>query len=297
MGIWQWLREYIEQKSVVSPDNSALDPWKDVDRIAHILQRAVEGGHWMLTPPRLLTLVHATLQPIGRPAFTAIPVQHEPYNELQPNREVLQTAPEVGVIRSSRYKTAPNPTELNAITAWRRPGSTDAYLLGGLHIHAASTAKVDILAEWDDPVDDLHQPIYTVSHAAPVDEIPLQQIQTHLVRVTPDNRLVAYYDADHDLLCFTRRGDRLGQLGDLADFAIDDLVTRKVFTKDMGEELKANPDKDGKRIGTNAAPCHHLNDTKHHRICYTARATSRYREYFQRRWIEGGDQKRPRFHA
>ena len=36
-----------------------------------ILQRSLEGGHWMLTPPRLLTLVHAVQQPIGRPAFAS----------------------------------------------------------------------------------------------------------------------------------------------------------------------------------------------------------------------------------
>jgi hypothetical protein len=155
MGIWQWLREYIEQKTVSAPDRSAFDPRQDVDRIAHILQRAVEGGHWMLTPPLLLTLVHAVQQPIGIPTFTAIPVQHEPYHELRPDHSVLQTTPEIGVFRSSRTKTAPNPIELNAITAWRRPGSTDAYLLGGLNIHVASTAKVDLLAEWDDPVDDI----------------------------------------------------------------------------------------------------------------------------------------------
>lgn len=58
MGVWQWLREYIDQKTVLSPDRNAFEPGREVDRIAHILQRAVEGGHWMLTPPQLLTLVY-----------------------------------------------------------------------------------------------------------------------------------------------------------------------------------------------------------------------------------------------
>lgn len=133
------------------------------------------------------------------------------------------------------------------------------------------------MAEWDDPVDDLRQPIYTASHAAPVDEIPLHQIQTHLVRVTPDNRAVAYYDAGHDLLCFTRRGDRLGNLGDLLPFAW------------------IGPDKDGERIETDAAPCHHVNDTKHHRIRYTARSTSRYREYFPEKVVEGRNTRKLKF--
>jgi hypothetical protein len=267
MGIWQWLREYLDQKTAVSPDRKEFEPGQPVDAIAHILQRAVEGGHWMLTPPHLLTLIHAVQQPLGVPTFQAIPVQHEPYNELRPDPSVLQTAPEVGVNRMSRYTEAPTPMELNAITAWRTPGSTDVYLLGGLHIHAASTAKVDLLAEWEDKVDDLSQPIYrTFSHAAPVDEIPLQFLQTHLVQVTPDNRTVAYYAADHDLLCFVRKGDRLGNLGDLTDYPME----------------KIYPNKDGIRpiYFAAAAPRHQLNDTKHRQILYTARSTSRYRDYF-----------------
>src|SRR5205814_3435976 len=34
------------------------------------------------------------------------------------------------------------------------------------------------------------------------------------------------------------------------------------------------------QIYYDAAPRHHFNDTKHHRVTYTAIATSRYREYF-----------------
>ncbi|MDD5578056.1 MAG: hypothetical protein PHY16_02095 [Methylobacter sp.] len=275
MGVWQWLREYIDQKAVASPDRSFFDPRQDVDRIAHILQRAVEGGHWMLTPPRLLTLVHAVQQPIGVPEFTAIPVQHEPYNELQPDPKILQTAPEAAFAIPTRnsFNIESNPSELNAINAWRKPGSTDAYLLGGLHIHAASTARVDILAEWDDPVDDLgveHLKFKKIEelnqhHAAPVDEVPINQLLNHVIQVTPDKRAVGYYDAGHDLICFVRGGDRLGGLGDLLDY---------------GKEVNTFPDKDGIRIFIDAAPLHRLNDTKHHRVSYIARSTSRYREYF-----------------
>lgn len=266
MGVWQWLREYIDQKAIFSPDPNGLDPYEAMDAIAHILQRAVEGGHWMLTPPHLLNLVHAVQQPLGVPTFTAIPVQHEPYDELRPDATVLQSAPELGVDRDRRYSTAPNPAELNAITAWRRPGSTDAYLLGGLQIHGDSTEKVDLLAEWEDVVDDLSQPIYrTIPHAAPVDTVPLQQLKTHQIDVMPDRRPVAHYVAERDLLCFVRQGDRLGNLGDLLDYQ---------------KNPQVYPDKDGVRVYANAAPRHQINDTKHHRIHYTARSTSRYRDCF-----------------
>lgn len=241
MGVWQWLREHIENVTTTAPEAGFLRPGADVDQIAHILQRAIEGGHWMLTPPRLLTFVSAVQQPIGVPAFAALPVQHEAYDEKRPDPDVLQT----------QLESQPTAeTELNAITAWRKPGAIDAFLLGGLQVHAASTAKVELLAEWIDPVDDLNKTAPRDEHyRAPADEIPISRVREGLISVTPNFRRVAYYDADHDLLCFVRAGDALGNL------------------------------KSGVMTG-NAAPRHHFNDTKHHRVRYTARATSRYREYF-----------------
>ena len=113
----------------------------------------------------LLTLVHAVQQPIGRPQFTAVSVRHENTGR---DPVPLQTTP-------GRGHT--DPTELAAITAWRRPDANDAYLLGALKVHGASTARIDLLAIWDDPVDDLSQPKWrTMHHAAPVDELPLPRV-------------------------------------------------------------------------------------------------------------------------
>ena len=146
MGIWQWLRDYIERVTVTNPQPQFLEPGSVKDRIAHVLQRAVEGGHWMLTPPRLLTLVHAVQQPIGRPQFSSLDVEHEG-SEFEPDG--LQTAPSRG--RS-------DPTEMAPITAYRRLGATDAYLLGALKLHGASTMKIDLSATWEDPEDNLAKP-------------------------------------------------------------------------------------------------------------------------------------------
>ena len=119
-------------------------------------------------------------------------------------------------------------------------------------MHGASTAKVDLLAEWDDPVDDVKQPSPGSIHvASPVDEVPIHQLDDHKVTVNPGPRGVGYYDADHDLLCFAKKGDALGNLRESGAF-----------------------------IDSDYAPRHQINDTKHHRIRYTAVATSRYREYF-----------------
>ena len=94
-----------------------LLPERPVDLIAHVLQRAVEGGHWMINPPTLLTLVHAVQQPIGRPAFAALNVEHSDLTGeyyLQPDR----------------IRDRTDPQELRPITAWRRLHETSACLTG-----------------------------------------------------------------------------------------------------------------------------------------------------------------------
>lgn len=240
MGVWQWLREYIERITVTNPQPQYLRPGAAVDEIAHVLQRAVEGGHWMLTPPRLITLVHAVQQPIGRPEFTALNVEHlDPTWDTNP----LQTAPIADRL---------DPTELAPIIARRRPGATDAFLCGALKVHGASTAKVDLLAIWDDPADDPSEEAWTTLHrSAHVDELPLRELtEGYLVASGKDYRPVGYYDPEHDQVAMVRAGDQTGKPGE----------NQIVFS--------------------DAAPRHLFNDTKHHRVSYRAVATSRYREYF-----------------
>jgi hypothetical protein len=241
MGVWAWLREYVEYVTANAPQQQSFFPGVDVDRIAHILQRAVEGGHWMLTPPRLLTLVHAVQQPIGTPQFTRLTVQRQMEEKVGP--PPLQTEPEAEPTESS---------ELDILTAWRRPDSPEAYLLGALRVHGASTAKLDIQAAWEDPVDDPDSDgPGSVQQVARADEIPLERLQEdYLYADQHYGRAVGYYDPGHDLIAFVRDGDRLGSLAE------------------------------GTPINRDAAPRHHFNDTKHHRVTYTAVATSRYREYF-----------------
>ena len=111
MGQWQWLRQFIERITVTSPRPEILQPGGLMDRIAHVLQRGVEGGHWMLTPPRLLTLVHAVQQPLGSPAFIPLDVTHVDANA---GPDPSQTTPIAG---------RQDATELAPVTAWRRLGA------------------------------------------------------------------------------------------------------------------------------------------------------------------------------
>jgi len=236
MGVWQWLREYIEFVTSKQPDREFYRQASAKDRIAHVLQLAREGGHSLLTPPHLLTLVHAVQQPLGRPAFSRLTAQ------FTPSASTLRTQPE----------SAPTATtELDVLTSWRRLGSTDAYLVGALRVHGGSTAKVDIHAEWTDPVDDGVNDPGLETFNSHVDEVPLPDLkERYLIAPGVDGRKVAYFDADHDLMCFAPAGSRLGNLSS------------------------------GALVNADAAPCHRIGDGKHHVVRYTAVATSRYREYF-----------------
>jgi hypothetical protein len=124
--------------------------------------------------------------------------------------------------------------------------------MGALRVHGASTDKVDLLARWSDPVDDPAEPTpSTLDHEAHADEVPLPRLgEGYLNASGPDRRLVGYYDPEHDQVAFVRAGDWTGA-----------------------------PDRD-EIVFANAAPRHLLEDTKHHRVTYTAVASSRFREYF-----------------
>ncbi len=243
MGQWEWLRQYIELITIFSARPLYLTPGEAVDKINHVLQRAVEGGHWMLNPPILLTLVHAVQQPLGRPHFIPLNVDHD--DEIPYNPDPLHTA----AIRGRQ-----DPAELAPITAWRRLGSTDAYLMGALGVHGASSAQIDLHAAWAEPLDDPSQPSWsTVERSAHVETIPLPTLHEDYLRAPGvESRAVGYYDPEHDQIVFVRYGDQGGPL-------------------DLGYD---------NQYFSQAAPRHQFADTKRRRVAYTAIAASRYREYF-----------------
>lgn len=242
LGVWQWLREYLEYIAVNEVSSEFFQSPAAKDRIAHILQLATEGGHAMLTPPHLLTLVHAVQQPIGHPAFERLTAQ-------------LGRAGMEGQTQPEDEPTA--ETELDVLTAWRVFGSTDARLVGALSVHGASTAKVDIKASWTDPLDDptpdasgLVTDPAEQSFSVQVDEVPLVSLAEGELKANGESRYVGYYDAGHDLVCFAPSGSKLGQHAE------------------------------GDVVGADSMPRHQIGDTRHHVVSYSPVATSRYREYF-----------------
>lgn len=246
MGQWSWLRQYIELITLFAPQPQYLQPGAAVDRINHILQRVVEGGHWMLNPPLLLTLVHAVQQPLGEPRFVALNVDHKDDPPDMPSQpEKWQTA-------AARDES--DPIDMSPMTAWRGFGATDAHLLGGLKIHAPSSGQIDLLAEWSEPVDDVSQESWQmVSRAAHVETIPVPAMQEGYLEASgKEHRLVGYYDSENGQIAFVRKGDRGGPVvdGASATYFLD------------------------------AAPRHQFNDSRRRKVSYTAVASSRYREYF-----------------
>jgi len=241
LGVWQWIREYFDALARTTPIPEDLWPGSDADALAHIIQRAAEGGHWMLTPPHLVTLVHAVQQPIGRPVFTQLDVQH-------PAGKGATSA-----LQSEDMSGPTSEVALATLSGWRTPNAPDAYLIGGVHVHGASTVKVDIVAEWDDPVDDGVNPPGRIAQTTHADEIPLPDLGEGYLTVATGanaNRAVGYYNPVHDLICFVRQGDILSAT------------------------------LNGVAIFQDAAPRHHFNDTKHHHVTYAVVATSRFRDYF-----------------
>lgn len=97
MGMWRWIEEI---KGYLHPKV-----------FAPMLNAALTGSFWLLTPFREITLVHAVRQPLKEP--------------------VLVLDPSKGL------------------------GKTYANLNGTVAVHGKSTIKLDVTAEWSEPVDDL----------------------------------------------------------------------------------------------------------------------------------------------
>ncbi len=291
MGIWQWFQEEAAARQRQDPWPPTLSPGQAVDELAHILQRTVEGGHWMLTPPVLLELVHALRQPLGRPAFQPLAakrgIQRSQLFVSQPLQTALTTAP----LRPNETNAAArrDPDELAALTGWRKPAATETYLLGALKVHGVSTGRIDLLAEWDDPIDDLFKyPASTGNERefrqSSVDRIDLPRLREAYLPASdtspPDIdqrgaefnddsslRYVGYYDPEHDQIAFVQPGEA-------------SLPSEAMLVFD--------------RI---AAPRHVIGDTRHHRIRYRAVAVSRDADCFPPPALAFGDDGNPLPHV
>lgn len=197
LGVWQWLREAVDARGRELDSGTAFTA--EADQLVRLLHETAESGHWMLTPPRLVTLVHAVQQPLGRPEFIT------PDPRPAGHQDMLETLDRSGPTAGEAFET---------LSAWREEGSPDAYLIGGLRVHGPSTGAVELLAEWTDPVDDpARREPGERRQAAPADEFRLPRSTGRLDTVSGDTvRTVGYYEHDHGVVWFARQGDQLGDL-------------------------------------------------------------------------------------
>jgi len=82
----------------------------------HLLQTVADGRHWMVTPNRLLTLVHAVRQPLTLAEFTKL-------------------------------------GSVTNLTVAKKPGETFVTFDGSITFSRKSTSRIDVVASWDEYVD------------------------------------------------------------------------------------------------------------------------------------------------
>jgi hypothetical protein len=92
LAVWHWIAE------------EAFDE-EAVDRLRAL---ALDGGHWMLTPFRELTLVHAVLQPLARPAVLG----------LQPRKTLGAT---FAAVDGRAFVHAASTGKIDLLAAWDEP--------------------------------------------------------------------------------------------------------------------------------------------------------------------------------
>ena len=119
---------HVRYSSILPPQaRDLLGVWRWAMGVAddELERLALEGRHWMLTPFRTLTLVHAVQQPLCRP--------------------------------SVRPPEVPDEFAFEGIGSIRPEGATYADLCAQVRLSIRTTALLDVDAEWTEQVDDKTQ--------------------------------------------------------------------------------------------------------------------------------------------
>ena len=215
LGLWQWLVEAAEKGALDQPT---------LDKVGGLIK---ESRHWMVTPFRTLTLVHAVQQPLLEPALL----------RLQADR-------------------------------WR--SATAAQLQGEVEVHAGSTAKVDLLAEWqetrDDPSKDAWEIVSARSHVV---EIP-----THL-----EKQPILLSDVEAEDALNLIDGRRL--MFDTQKCAFIALQLRQRLNDAQANLTATQRDRMNSQLNlAEKITAHQFGDTRYRHVRYHMTATTLFREYF-----------------
>jgi hypothetical protein len=210
-GLYRWLEkpERILPPKVLKPPRGLPEgqvqtlktlqvPKMDLTRIKTI---SIQGRNWLMTPFREITLIHATVQPVGRPACQSLETQ-------------------------------------------RNYGQTSATLYGQYEIHGHSTSKVELMANWQEPVDNLNEPEPKVIEG---------RAQVLELAVTPEMKSIS----------FTPKPEQS---------RTEDSDSQRQVPRPMVTSLAVVP-----RIPVYK---HEFGDTKFRRVNYSLISTTRYQEQF-----------------
>jgi hypothetical protein len=216
-----------------SPEWTALSS-VDKDMLMH---RALEGQHWMLSPWRTLELVHAVQRPLLTPDFP----KHK-------GKTLFMLAP-------------------------RTRGDTFAWPIFIDATHVASTERLDLLAEWHEPIDD-------PTAAGPMDM--LRNDRAFSVRLTTPKTYEARSpqspqggDPEHDIL-------PPGAIAVSAAAADGGVVPPDLIgVPPVRAALELAHVKTGNEPRVDRRLVHEFHDTRYRRIEYWTVGTSRFREYLQ----------------
>jgi hypothetical protein len=139
----------VRYSSVLPSEDAAkqMGLWKWVEQrggLTEATRKAIlTGRHWMFTPWRTLTLVHAVQHPL--------------------------CAPTIKTFAASRYL-----------------GDTHADLRGQWHLSVKSTDKIDVLAAWQEPLDDPFQPTWQIlDRSGHVAELKMNPLYSDTLDVPP----------------------------------------------------------------------------------------------------------------
>ena len=193
---------------------------RDPSNVSDLKKSAYKGFHWMLTPFREMTIVHAVQQPLQEPKF----------DKLVPIKDII--------------------------------GGTYALLHARIMNDAKSSAKLDVRASWDEPIDDLLAKKWTTVHGeAHVFDLPIAEQDNTLTVGEPET------PAQHE------GGTATGQDPQLMHSAV--LANSNHVAKP--KSIVLGP---GMVSGLFEVKKHEFGDTKYRKVKYSAVATTRFREYF-----------------
>ncbi|MEZ4672619.1 MAG: hypothetical protein R2932_00035 [Caldilineaceae bacterium] len=228
MGLWRWFEE-----------QNAMTPLPNFDELA---EAVAHNRHWLFTPWRDLTLVHAVQQPLEAPTL-----------------DLLSTN--------------------GALT--RNWTATQAIMQGNFIVHAASTAKVDLLATWREPSD-------RNDSVLPLWGNTMQTLGATVFSFTVPQLSQAFPTIEPHLLEMQIEGDELIRV------SFDIILYYQEWRAGLQQQLAAAATTRERRaiqaqfdLLEQIKP-HEFNDTKYREVRYQLTATSRFREYFDQAAIQAG---------